>query len=212
MLSFTHSHTCKQTNTLLKNPPNPIFAAKVQPTIPPTATFLNLLVIITYWAQHTDKRTTSSPSSMWVACLPMQQELGHIWQPPHPACPPSPCSAAPQWLCKIFMSILIVFFHSLSSEVNAVMSDYSKSHASSLLLFTEGTGTLARFCLDPRRAHSELLIVCMLLTSSHSLHRQGSLAWHGMETARLCVSADKAQTLCCTAKKKCINSFIKITC
>lgn len=46
------------------------------------------------------------------------------------SCPtPSPYSAAPQWLYKIFISILIVFFHFLSSEVNAVMSDYSRSHA-----------------------------------------------------------------------------------
>lgn len=88
------------------------------------------------------------------------------------------------YIYEIFISVLIVVFHSLSSEVNAVMLDYSINYAAVLLLFTEGTSTLEHFCLDPHRVCFELLIVFMSLTSSHSFPRTGPLAWLGMETAR----------------------------
>lgn len=115
--------------------------------------------------------------------LLLQQELQHIWKPSHQSCLLH-CSCAPQWLYEIFISVLIVVFHSLSSEVNAVMLDYSINYAAVLLLFTEGTSTLEHFCLDPHRVCFELLIVFMSLTSSHSFPRTGPLAWLGMETAR----------------------------
>lgn len=77
--------------------------------------------------------------------------------------------AAPQQCYKIFISILIVFFRSLSFEVNAVMSDCSESRASPQLLLSEVTSMLARLCLEAHRAHSELLILFMSLSTLHSL-------------------------------------------
>lgn len=97
---------------------------------------------------------------------------------------PPPSFCAPRWLYKIFISVLIVVFHSLSSEVNAVMLDYSINYAAALLLFTEGTGTLKDFCLEPQRVCFELLIAFMSLTGSHSLPSTGPLTSLGMETAR----------------------------
>lgn len=77
--------------------------------------------------------------------------------------------AAPQQGYKIFISILIVFFHSPSLEVNAVMSDCSENRANPLLLLSEVTSMLARLCLEAYRAHSELLTLFMSLSTLHNL-------------------------------------------
>lgn len=101
-----------------------------------------------------------------ILCLPHHCEIGASPKLPYPL-PGFP--AAPQQYYKIFISILIVFFHSLSFEVNAVMSDYSESCTKPMLLFTEVTGMLVRLCLEAHRAHSELLILFMSLGTLHNL-------------------------------------------
>jgi len=130
-------------------------------------------------------------------------EAGAHMKASSPVLPPSRYSSASHWLYEIFISILIVFFHSLSSEVNAVMSHYSINHAAALLQFTEGTSIPSHFCLDPHRVCSELLIAFMSLTSSWSLPGTGPLAWHVKRnnTALIGFPAYIAQSLCCAARK-----------
>lgn len=105
-------------------------------------------------------------SSLIILSLPNQCE---IWDPLKPPSPLPEFPSASQQFYKIFISILIVFFQSLSSELNAVTSDYSESRANPLRLFTEVTGMLARLCLEAHRAHSELLISVMSWSTLHSL-------------------------------------------
>lgn len=77
--------------------------------------------------------------------------------------------ATPQQCYKIFISILIVLFHALSFEVNAVMSDCSESRANPLLLLSEVTSMLVCLCLEAQRAHSELFILFMSLSTLPNL-------------------------------------------
>lgn len=101
-------------------------------------------------------------SSVFQSSVTFENLLSH---PPPSLVFPS----ASQQHCKIFISILIVFFHYLSFDVNTVMSDYSESCTNPLRLFTELTGMLARLCLEAHRARYELLILAMSLGTLHSL-------------------------------------------
>lgn len=91
--------------------------------------------------------------------------------------------AAPQRRYKIFISILIVFFHSLSFEVNAVMSDCSESCANPLpALWSHQHADTFVF----RSTQSSFWIINLIHVITHLAQPPSDkpLTWLAVETAR----------------------------